>query len=61
MKYEYMPADAAPLLCPDPQFSPPASNGGSFSIWSYMTAAIVASTVAANLVSNSNSNNNNNK
>ena len=56
-----MPAEAAPLLCPDPQFSPPTNNGGSFSIWSYMTAGIIASTVAANLVSNSNSNNNNNK
>ena len=60
MKFEYMPADAAPLLCPNPQFTPPSHQGGSFSIWSYMTAAVVASTVASSMVANANSNNNNN-
>jgi hypothetical protein len=60
MKYQYMPIDAAPLLCPNPHVPSPAASPGSMSIWSYMTAAIVASTVAANLVNNVNSNNNNN-
>ena len=46
MKYEYMPMDVAPLICPNPVAAPP-SGGGGFSIWSYMTAAVVASTVAA--------------
>ena len=53
MKYHYMPMDAAPLLCPDPN-PPTPVGGGSMSIWSYMSAAIVASTVAANLVNNVN-------
>ena len=41
-----MPMDVAPLICPNPVAAPP-SGGGGFSIWSYMSAAIVASTVAA--------------
>jgi hypothetical protein len=60
MKYEYMPKEAAPLLCPNPNVPAPSNQGGSFSIWGYMTAAVVASTVAANIVNNVNSNNNNN-
>ena len=38
--------DVAPLICPNPVAAPPIGGGG-FSIWSYMTAAVVASTVAA--------------
>ena len=49
MKYEYMPMDVAPLICPNPVAAPP-SGGGGFSIWSYMTAAVVAATVAAVLL-----------
>ena len=52
MKYHYMPMDAAPLLCPSP--ATPTAGAGSMSIWSYMSAAIVASTVAANMVNNVN-------
>ena len=60
MKYHYMPMDAAPLLCPNPNVPSPSQQAGSMSIWSYMTAAIVATTVAANPANNVNSNNNNN-
>ena len=52
MKYHYMPMDSAPLLCPNPIVPSPSQQAGSMSIWSYMTAAIVASTVASNIVNN---------
>merc|ERR1712241_416153 len=58
MKYRYMPMDSTPLLCPNPNVPIPSQQGGSMSIWSYMTAAIVATTVASNMVNNVNSNNN---
>jgi len=35
-------------------------GSSSFSVWGFMTAAVVASTVAANIVNNANNNNNNN-
>ena len=35
-------------------------GGGGSSIWGYLTAGIVATTVAANIVNNANENNNNN-
>ena len=44
--------DSAPLLCPNPNVPSPSQQAGSMSIWSYMTAAIVASTVASNMVNN---------
>ena len=44
--------DSAPLLCPNPIVPSPSQQAGSMSIWSYMTAAIVASTVASNMVNN---------
>ena len=44
--------DSAPLLCPNPNLPSPSQQAGSMSIWSYMTAAIVASTVASNMVNN---------
>ena len=52
MKYHYMPMDSAPLLCPNPNVPSRSQGAGSFSIWSYMTAAIVATTVASNMVNN---------
>ena len=44
--------DSAPLLCPNPKLPSPGQQAGSMSIWSYMTAAIVATTVASNMVNN---------
>ena len=41
MKYEYRPYDAPTLVCPDPNANVANGGGGGFSIWSYMTAAVV--------------------
>ena len=40
--------------------NPISPGGGGSSIWGYLTAGIVATTVAANIVNNANENNNNN-
>ena len=41
MKFEYRPYDAPTLVCPDPNANVANGGGGGFSIWSYMTAAVV--------------------
>ena len=43
--------------CPAPSTS---SSGGSFNLWSFMTAGVIAATVVGNIVDNVNDNNNNN-
>jgi len=61
IKYEYLPQDykdPKTVICTKPQ--PPSKGGGGSSIWGYLTAGIVATTVAANIVNNANENNNNN-
>ena len=53
-EYTYIPDSACRR---DP---PPSSSPGSFSLWGFLTAGIVASTVVGNIISSINSNNNNN-
>ena len=59
LNYSCFISDEKTLICPSPHPTP-ASGSSSFSVFGFMTAAVVASTVAANLVNNVNNNNNNN-
>ena len=51
--------DPETLVCQSPSSGSNGGGGGS-SVWGYLTAAVVATNVVANIVNNANENNNNN-
>ena len=52
--------DPETLICQSPSSGASSGGGGGSSVWGYLTAAVVATNVVANIVNNANENNNNN-
>ena len=52
--------DPETVICQSPSSGENGGGGGGNSVWGYLTAAVVAANVVANIVNNVNANNNNN-